>query len=142
MNTQHILFYEGPYYVLSNFSAHNVVYEGITYMTAEHAYQTAKFIDDDIRTKIMNAPSAFLAREYGQFEQGRTPNFDKVAVMTEIMRAKRDQHADVAAVLRNTEDNVIIKNHPDDYYWGTGADGSGENMMGKIWMELRDEMQK
>lgn len=133
-------FYEGPYAALSNFSAHTVYYKGVTYMTAEHAYQMAKFVDDAVRKQILSAPSAYLAREYGQATEGRTPAFNKVAVMTEIMRAKRDQHADVEAVLRNTGDNIIIKNHPDDYYWGTGADSSGENVMGKIWMELRSEL--
>lgn len=140
MNTQYIPFYEGPYAALSNFSAHTVHYNGVTYMTAEHAYQTAKFVDDAVRKQIMSAPSAYLAREYGQAPEGRNHSFDKVAVMKKIMRAKRDQHADVAAVLRNTRDNIIIKNHPNDYFWGTGADGSGENVMGKIWMELRSEL--
>jgi len=26
------------------------------------------------------------------------------------------------------------------YYWGIGADGSGKNMLGKILMEIRDEL--
>lgn len=135
-----INFYEGMYYLLSNFSAHEVVIGGVTYKTAEHAYQTAKFSDSARREKIMNASSAFLAREFGQSEEGRTENFDKVKVMKEIMRAKLQQHADVRMILLQTGEQQIIKNHPDDYFWGTGADGTGKNMMGKIWMELRTEI--
>lgn len=134
------LFYEGAYYLFSNFSAHEVVYQGVTYKTSEHAYQTAKFSDPMMREKIMNAPSAFLSRELGQAQLGLTGNFDKVAVMTDIMRAKLQQHFDVKQMLLQTGDAEIIKNHPDDYFWGSGADGTGKNMMGKIWMQLRSEI--
>ncbi len=134
-----IKFYEGEYYLLSNFSAHRVMFEGEEYMTSEHAYQVAKFCDPEVRRKIKDAPSAHLAREYGQSEFGRTPNFDKVDVMKRIMRAKLQQHDDVRAALRATDGEVIEKNHPLDYFWGTGEDGSGQNVMGKIWMELRNE---
>lgn len=136
-----ITFYEGIYAPLSNFSAHRVVFERVDYMTAEHAYQVAKFSDSDLRERIKNAPSAFLAREYGQAENGRIENFDKVAVMKEIMRAKLSQHKDVQEILLSTGTATIDKNHPEDSFWGSGADGTGQNVMGKIWMELRDEIQ-
>lgn len=135
-----IQFYEGPYYLLSNFSAHQVEYGGEVYMTSEHAYQAAKFEDPDRRRQIANAPSAYLAREFGQAEAGRKLHFDKVAVMKEIMRAKMVQHEDVQRMLEETGDAILEKNHPDDSYWGTGADGKGENVMGNIWMELREEL--
>lgn len=137
---QTVRFYEGPYYLLSNFSAHQVLYLGETYMTAEHAYQVAKFVDSDLRKKIREAPSAFLAREYGQSKEGRAPDFDKVAVMKDVMRAKLLQHADVREMLLGTGDALIEKNHPLDEYWGTAPDGSGKNAMGIIWVELRGEL--
>lgn len=133
-------FYEGAFYMLSNFSAHEVVFRGETFKTSEHAYQAAKFADPIIRRKIVTASSAFLAREYGQAPLGMTENFNKVFIMKEIMRAKLQQHFDVQEALRKIGHADIIKNHPDDYFWGAGADDSGENVMGKIWMELRDEM--
>lgn len=134
-------FYEGAYYSLSNFSAHQVVYEGQMYATAEYAYQVAKFSDPVQREKIKHASSAWLAREYGQSHEGRTPNFDKVVVIKNIMRLKLQQHEDVERALRTTGDAIILKNHPeDDGFWGTGRDGLGQNIMGKIWMELRAEI--
>jgi hypothetical protein len=140
MQDDPIKFYEGPYYLLSNFSAHQVLYNGVTYMTSEHAYQVAKFEDPDIRQKIREAPSAYLAREYGQVSEGRTKNFDKVGTMKEIMRAKLQQHQDVQDMLRRTGTADIEKNHPDCNFWGTGPDGTGSNVMGKIWVELRGEL--
>ena len=55
-----INFYEGEYYLLSNFSAHQVEYGGELWMTSEHAYQAAKYHDPAVREKIKRAPSAFL----------------------------------------------------------------------------------
>lgn len=139
--SEQVGFYEGDLYGLSNFSAHEVVYEGVLYATAEHAYQVAKFSDSAQREKIRSATSAFLAREYGQSPFGRTENFDKVGVMKAIMRAKLQQHVDVQEMLRKTGDAEILKNHPgDEGYWGTGPDGRGANVMGKIWMELHAEL--
>jgi hypothetical protein len=79
-----------------------------------------------------------LAREFGQVKEGMTDRWNekKVMVMKEIMRAKMLQHEDVREALRSTGDASIEKNHPDDYYWGTGADGSGENVMGKIFLSF------
>lgn len=139
-NVPKVKFYEGLYAPLSNFSAHQVRYKKQFYMTAEHAYQTAKFSNPKIRKKIQEAPSARLAHTYGQTQKGRVRNFDKVDVMREIMRAKLKQHRDVYELLQSTGNASIEKNHPTDTYWGTGADGKGKNVMGKIWMELREEI--
>ena len=135
-----IQFFHDHYSCLSNFSAHKITYRGEVYVTSEHAYQAAKFADVTIRAKVKEAPSAFLAHEFGQSKEGRTPDFDKVAIMKEIMRAKMEQHEEVRWALLSTGHQPIEKNHPSDYFWGIGADGSGQNVMGKIWMELRSEM--
>lgn len=137
-----ICFYEGPYAALSNFSAHKVTYRGREYMTSEHAYQAAKYTSDEMHDHIASAPSAFLARELGQSKVDKAPDWDneKKAVMKDIMRCKLEQHEDVYQLLLSTGTNPILKNHPLDSYWGTGADGKGKNVMGRIWEELRDEI--
>jgi predicted NAD-dependent protein-ADP-ribosyltransferase YbiA (DUF1768 family) len=61
--------------------------------------------------------------------------------MEQIFRAKLEQHSDVMCVLLPTKSRKLLKVFPTDYYWGTGADGSGQNKMGKLWMKLRDELQ-
>lgn len=60
--------------------------------------------------------------------------------MEKVFRAKLAQHKDVKEVLLATKDRELRKVYDTDYYWGTGADGSGENRMGKLWMKLRDEL--
>jgi len=46
---------------------------------------------------------------------------------------------DVRRALRASGSARIEKNILDCSYWGTGPDGTGQNVLGKIWMGLRDE---
>ena len=63
--------------------------------------------------------------------------------MKSLMRAKAEQHEEVRKALIDSGDLVIVKHidtyPPGDGFWDDGLDGKGENQMGKIWMELRDE---
>jgi predicted NAD-dependent protein-ADP-ribosyltransferase YbiA (DUF1768 family) len=68
--------------------------------------------------------------------------FDKEALMEKIFRAKLTQHDDIREILLESGDRELLKVYPTDYYWGTGADGTGENKMGKLWMKLRGELIK
>ncbi|MFA5107001.1 MAG: NADAR family protein [Patescibacteria group bacterium] len=137
-----ISFYETQYYMFSNFSAHAVEYRGDLFMTAEHAYQAAKFDDDAIKSEIQSARSAYAAKEIArQHKTKRISNWDqkKVQIMEEIVRAKYRQHGDVQKALKESGNEEIIENSPIDSFWGTGADGNGRNELGKIWMKLRLE---
>ena len=60
--------------------------------------------------------------------------------MEEILRAKTEQHEDVRDVLKKTGKRTIIENSPVDSFWGIGHDGKGQNVVGKIWMKIRDEL--
>lgn len=46
-------FYESKYYFLSNFSAFAVEWKDQLWMTSEHAYQAAKFVEKDIQQQIL-----------------------------------------------------------------------------------------
>jgi predicted NAD-dependent protein-ADP-ribosyltransferase YbiA (DUF1768 family) len=41
-----------------------------------------------------------------------------------------------------TGDAVIVEHSQKDRYWGDAGDGSGENMLGKILMEVREELRR
>lgn len=58
--------------------------------------------------------------------------------MEEILRAKAEQHQDVREILKKTGQRIIIENCPVDGFWGIGPNRNGENMVGKIWMKIRD----
>ena len=138
-----INFVETRWTYLSPFSAHEVLVRGVVYKTAEHAYQTLR-MKEAAQTYIREATSPLEAwrRAQSAKEQGLIDSsVDKLVIMEEIFRAKLEQHSDVLDVLKETADAELRKVYDTDYYWGTGADGSGENQMGKLWMKLRAELQ-
>ena len=75
------------------------------------------------------------------YKAARDPDWGnkKVAVVEEILRAKLAQHPEAQEALRESGDEDIVEDSPTDYFWGIGADGSGQNVLGKLWMKLRDE---
>lgn len=135
-----ILFYDPPYYVFSNWSAHMVEYKGILYTTAEHAYHVQKFTDEEVKRQIRKSKSPMEAKAVAHLNRDKeVSNWDdiKVAVMEEIVMQKALQHQEVRDILLATGDEEIVEDSPDDYFWGIGKDGTGENQMGKIWMRVR-----
>jgi len=60
-------------------------------------------------------------------------------VVEEIIRAKLAQHSEAREALRDSGDREIVEDSPTDLYWGSGADGSGLNMLDRIWMKIREE---
>ncbi len=66
--------------------------------------------------------------------------------MKKLMRARVDQHEDVRKALIDSGDLQIVKHidtyPPGDGFWDDGPDGRGENQIGKIWMEIREELRK
>jgi ribA/ribD-fused uncharacterized protein len=61
-------------------------------------------------------------------------------IMREALRAKFTQHEDLRKILLETGDARLVEHTTNDRYWGDGGDGSGLNMLGKLLMELREEL--
>lgn len=64
---------------------------------------------------------------------------NKVDVMERILRAKLAQHPEAAEAIEQSGKEDIVEDSPADYFWGEGADGSGKNMLGELWMKIRAE---
>jgi ribA/ribD-fused uncharacterized protein len=137
-----ITFYTPEFYVLNNFSAHAIEFRGQLYPTCEHAYQATKCTDPVGREAIRRARSPLEAKALANeiYRAARDPDWagKKVAVVEEILRAKLSQHAEARDALRDSGNEPIVEDSPTDYFWGEGADGSGQNVLGKLWMKLRD----
>ena len=89
--------------------------------------------------KIRMAASPKLARKLGQSRKLIILN-DWESLRDEVMirgiRAKFE-NIELRRVLVNTGYKLLIEASPYDYYWGCGADGSGQNKLGKLLMSLR-----
>jgi hypothetical protein len=142
-NDKQVFFYEQEFYVLSNFSSFAIEWKGKLYPTSEHAYHAEKFEDETLREEIRTARSAHDAMKLAQTNREKyRENWDevKLAVMKDILRAKVQQHPYVKKKLLETGDKLLIENSWRDAYWGWGPEKNGENHLGNLWMEVRDEV--
>jgi len=62
--------------------------------------------------------------------------------MKTALRAKFTQHEDLKKILLDTGDRELIEDSPVDYQWGCGKDGTGQNLLGKALVEIRQELRQ
>jgi len=140
-----VYFFTTAFAPLDNFSAHVVCVWGLAFPTSEHAYQWKKYFSTypEVATEILAAPSPHAAKGIAERNKSKVVQSwfsARVAVMEEVLRAKVAQHEDVREALKRTGKRIIIENSPVDNFWGAGPDGKGENMVGKIWMKIREDI--
>jgi len=145
-----VFFYEQDFYVLSNFSAFSLKWQGCRFDTSEHAYHWEKFApgtrDQDglyVRDRILEAVSAHEAFKLAEgWKPLRRPEWDsvKVATMRAILLAKAQQHPYVLRKLLATGERELIENSWRDDFWGWGPNRDGQNMLGRLWMSVRAEL--
>ncbi len=138
-----ICFYEHEYYVFSNFSSFMLSWKGKDYMTSEHVYHSERFNEEERKEAIRSRRSAHDAYTYAQEHkplQRSDWNEIKVSVMKEILREKVKQHPYVLKKLLESVDRPLVEDSWRDDFWGWGPNKDGVNMLGKLWMEVRDEI--
>jgi ribA/ribD-fused uncharacterized protein len=65
----------------------------------------------------------------------------KLEVMKEALRLKfSEKHPSLTKLLLDSNETMIIEDSPRDWYWGIGKDGKGQNWLGKLLMERRQEL--
>jgi ribA/ribD-fused uncharacterized protein len=134
-----------PYGCFSNFSPHGFELDGEWWPTSEHYFQAQKFVGTPHAQKIRQASTPMRAAELGRDRRHTLrPDWDQVkdGVMRRAILRKFETHPEIRAMLLATGDDIIVENAPRDYYWGCGADGTGQNMLGKILMEVRETLRR
>jgi len=128
---------------LSNFARYPQIVDGKTYKTNEHYYQSQKTIDVEVSSWIASAPSPFLAMRAGRsLRIGKEFRSDweniKVEVMLKGLRAKFQQHPELAQKLLATGNAVLHEDSPTDMFWGK----KGRDLLGKLLMQVREELRR
>ena len=110
------------------------------YPSTEHAYQAAKFLDEDIQQKIRNLPTANAAKKAGR-QKGIRPDWDtvKVDIMRGLLREKFSQEPEKQVLLSTGERELVEGNWWGDTFWGV-CEGKGENWLGRLLMEVRNDL--
>lgn len=143
-----IYFYkvEEPFGCFSNFSSHGIHLHGENWPTVEHYYQAQKFVNtanaelvDQIRKTSTPKVAAQMGRDPSHLI--RTDwDLIKIDIMEEAVLLKFLTHLDIQEILLSTADRIIVEDSPTDYFWGCGADRTGQNQLGQILMRVRQEL--
>jgi N-glycosidase YbiA len=135
-----------PYGCFSNFSPHSIEIKGTCWPTVEHYYQAQKFVNSPDAHIIPLIHAATTPEEAAALGRCHTRHLrlDWNLVKTEIMRVavhkKFITHPEIKQILLQTGEEILVENSPTDYFWGCGADHTGENNLGKILMSVRSEI--
>lgn len=138
----------------SNWYPRDFVIEGIRYNCVEQ-YMMAKkamlFGDVTIYQQVMQTEDPGKCKDLGKLVRGfDTATWDscKYEIVYNGNYAKFTQHPDLMAKLKATGDAVMVEASPQDKIWGIGMSADdpkakqpdhwkGENLLGKILMEIR-----
>jgi ribA/ribD-fused uncharacterized protein len=119
--------------------------------TSEHLYQACKLpIRPDVQREILNAASPMRAKMITKKHKSDwRADWERINVdlMRWCVRLKYAQHCKtLSVVIAATGDRPIVEDSHRDQFWGAvptkGAPDRlvGRNVLGKIWMEVRQEM--
>ena len=130
--------FRGKYYFLSNFYSVPVKHGFLTFTNTEAAFHSEKC---PVRAGEFTKLNPSEAKRLGRRVRLRS-DWEQVKdqVMLDVVRAKFDQHPDLAQKLLATGDEELVEgNDWGDIYWGVYK-GHGKNMLGKIRMRVRAEL--
>ncbi len=120
--------------------------DGVPWPTTEHYFQAQKFVGTPYVNKIRNSSSprdAFSLSRDPVISHWRRSDWEEVKmdVMRKALYAKFTQQLGLKQTLIRTENRKLVERSPYDSFWGDGGNGTGQNHLGKLLMELRAKLQ-
>jgi hypothetical protein len=127
----------------SNFAPFGVDLDGKRWATVEHYYQAQKFADAKLQRDIRKAEKPIIAKTLA--DKNKTAiraDWDAIkdGVMYRAVSRKFELHPELCEMLLATGEEEIVEAAPNDYYWGVGSEGTGQNKLGKIIERIRAEL--
>lgn len=142
-----------PYGWFGNMSPYPVKYQDKMWRTAEALFQALRFDDEKIQEEIRECKNPMAAKltvkKYPEkmiLEPMKEQDLNNMRLMVHL---KVEQHSELREALLSTGDEVIVEdctargNKGNNLFWGAILEGEvwvGENTLGKLWMELREEL--
>jgi ribA/ribD-fused uncharacterized protein len=135
--------FKGEYHFLSNFFPCEVLHRGITFISAEHAFQAAKARDEEERLWVASAPTPGNAKYRGKRVTIR-PDWDtiKLQEMFTVVENKFSQPYLMQALMDTEMQPLVEGNYWHDQFWGScmcpqHVNSEGKNYLGRILTYLR-----
>ena len=141
-----------PYGWLGNMSSFPIKHDGKVWRTTEALFQALRFEDEEIREAIRAEKSPMGAKMKAKKHKAQMTihpmSEEDIKNMKLCVKLKLEQHEPIRFRLKTTGFSLIIediekRNGERHKFWGAkkvNGKWDGENMMGKIWMELRDDL--
>lgn len=141
LEVQSIGMWTGDHHFSNTYTCQLVI-DGITYRSVEHAYQAMKhphlasiILEEVDPEKVPNI----------LIDEPDPEGWDqqKLDVMYQLINAKVRQNKNVYKMLMASRGWLIYEDDPSDNtsFWGIAQNGMGENWVGRILMEIRYELQ-
>ena len=132
--------FTGQYRFLSNFYPAEVELVGVTYPTVEHAYQASKTLIPTEREIIRAAKTPGQAKALGR-RVSIVPEWNqiRIGIMRDLLSKKFANKVLRAELVETGDAQLIEGNYWGDTFWGV-CRGKGQNWLGKILMEVREEL--
>jgi ribA/ribD-fused uncharacterized protein len=143
-----------PHGWLGNMAPFPVKHDGKWWKTTEALFQALRFDDEAIAEEIRSEKSPMAVKMIAKREKTKmvvVPQSEQdLANMKMVLRLKLEQHQELKQQLLDTGNETIIEDcskRPggSGNFWGAVLkDGQwiGENMLGGMWMKLRDELRQ
>lgn len=141
-----------PYGWMGNMSPFPITYEGKEWRTSEALFQALRFEDEEIQEAIRAEKSPMGAKFKAKANRDSMiivpQSKEDVDNMKLCIRLKIDQHRSLMESLINTGDapiyeDVTSRPHGSGKFWGAeSVNGNwlGENVLGRIWMDIRNDV--
>ena len=139
-----IMQFKDEYRWLSNFAPVEIEHEGRTFPSLEHAYQAAKSTDPTWKDYCASGVSSGNVKRKSKNIIYR-PDWEEVKVgVMRILVTKKFSVEPYKTQLIETGDLEIIEGNTwGDTFWGVDVrTGEGMNILGKMMMEVRNELFK
>jgi ribA/ribD-fused uncharacterized protein len=132
--------FSGDHRWLSNFWPADVELWGITYPTAENAYQAAKCAVPEERHQFAGV-SPGVAKRLGRRVRIRSDwEQIKMTVMELVLRIKFVNNPEMLQKLKDTGSRRLVEGNTwGDTFWGS-CKGKGQNNLGLLLMKVRKEL--
>ena len=127
-------------HLLSPASPHPIVLEDENWQTAEHYVQAQLAGSAGAVERIRKMTSARQAFDFNKpwYRRKKTGwKNQRRLFMTRALYTKVQMYEEVRDYLLSTGDDYIAETSQYDHYWGIGRDQRGENMLGKVWLDIR-----
>lgn len=133
---------EEPFYEFTTFAPYGFFSNNTFWQTAEHYFQAQKFPKMALYEEVRQARTPAAARELAQLNRRRwRSDWNEVSdeVMREALRVKFEDNPPLKQLLLSTGQRPLVAADQDDAIWGYGPDRQGQNKLGQMLMELRDQ---